>query len=60
MPSQQEIHDLAKTLIDNRNYYNKAAIYHANLAVVYSTASKSMKNAMKTLKGESRKRKNAK
>lgn len=50
MPSQQEIHDLAKKLIENKAFYDKAAVYFFNLSMACSQASQSSKNCYKILK----------
>lgn len=51
----QDIHDLIRVLRENKQEYDAKAIYHANSAIIYSQASKSMKRCMKLLKKECRK-----
>jgi hypothetical protein len=55
MISQKEIHDTARVLLENKAHYDAMAVIHANKAITYSQASKSMKNAMKVLKKECKK-----
>ena len=54
MPTQQEIHDLAKKLIDNKAYFDSAAVYFFGLSLACSQASESSKKLLTVLKKESR------
>lgn len=53
---QQDIHDLAKKLIDDQAYYNKMYANFARMAVLMSDAAKSSKRCLKILKRECKKR----
>lgn len=57
MLSNQEIHDLAKILKDNRLEYDQKACHHFKIAMVYSQASESMDRCMGQLKKYCKKQK---
>jgi hypothetical protein len=50
----QDIHNLMRVLLDNKQAFDAKAMYHFNAAMVYSQASNSMKQSIKILKKESK------
>jgi hypothetical protein len=53
----QDIHNLMRVLLENKHSYDAMYVYHVNRALNYSQASNSMKQSIKILKKECKRRK---